>query len=298
MNGRQLLLMATLSGLLAGAADAASFSRQVAVGPGDLVQVSNVAGSVTITTWDQKQVDVQGELGPGVDHVDVDQTNGRIAIKVVLQNRMGKFDWRDGAADLKIRLPADVRLEADTVSASLTVNGVRGRMRLKTVSGGLRADAPGDDVEASSVSGGVELTGSGAHARIRASSVSGSVELNRVGGSIESRSTSGSVRVSAEKADDVRVSTVSGGITVRGELARDADLDAQAVSGSVDIIATAPAGFRYDMTTFSGSISSCFGTDADRGARGRGNRIQGEHGDGAATVHVQSFSGSVRLCDH
>jgi hypothetical protein len=44
----------------------------------DRVNVSNIAGTVSISTWDRREIDVQGELGSGVERVEVNQDTGNV----------------------------------------------------------------------------------------------------------------------------------------------------------------------------------------------------------------------------
>ena len=55
------------------------------------------------------------------------------------------------------------------------------------------------------------------------------------------------------------------------------------------------------MTTFSGDIKNCMGTDSERVSKyGPGRRLNGTRGDGAADkarIRLKTMSGDVELCD-
>ena len=304
MNRKSTLLVAALLSGVAIAAHAAdtAFSKQVQIGAQNRVLITNVAGSVTISTWDRKEVDVQGTLGDGVQSVEVNQDGGIVDVKVELKdNGWSEGSFRNGSARLQIKVPVDAMVEASTVSASISANGLRGRQRLKSVSGDIRSDVTANgDLDFKTVSGRVDLNGNGAGARVRASSVSGTVSLNRIGGDVDARSTSGDVDIDAQGATAVHATVVSGDITLRGALAREADVDTSSVSGRVKVNAQFPGGFNYDVNTFSGAIRNCFGVEVDRngGRRGYGGaRLAGSRGEGKATVRARSHSGAVELCD-
>ena len=297
---RKWMLLAAAMLSTAAVAATTQFNKQVPVGPQDRINVSNITGSVSITTWDRREIDVQAELGSGVERVDVRQETGNVDIKVIVKDG----DWwngqsqRDTEARLQIRMPADVQLDVNTVSADVTVSGVRGRMRLKSVSGDIRSSILGTDLDAKTVSGDVQLTGSNPQANVRASSVSGDVDLIQIGGDVEARSTSGDVDIDSKGASDLRAHTVSGDIEVRGVLASAADLDLQSVSGRVKVAAQAPAGFRYDVSSFSGSIRNCFGYNAERNDVPGNSHLSGVRGDGKGNLRMKSHSGTVDFCDH
>jgi DUF4097 and DUF4098 domain-containing protein YvlB len=299
MTRKWMLLAAAMLSTSALAATT-QFNKQVPIGPQDRVNVSNIAGSVSITTWDRREIDVQGELGSGVERVEVRQETGNVDVKVVVKDG----DWwngqtsKDTEARLQIRMPAEVQLDISTVSAPITVSGVQGRMRMKSVSGDIRSSILGDDLDAKTVSGNVQLTGSNPKASVRASSVSGNVDLIQVGGDVDARSTSGDVDIDSKGSSDLRAHTVSGDIVVRGVLASDADLDLQSVSGRVKVAAQAPAGYRYDLSSFSGAIRNCFGYSAERNDTPGNSKLNGVRGEGKGNVRMKSHSGTVDLCDH
>ena len=125
MNRKWTLLCAALMSLSAAAASAAAtpFSKQVPVGTQNRVLISNVAGSVTISTWDRREVDVQGELESNVDRVDVKTDNGIVEIKVVLKDNVWHGNnWGNGDAALKIRVPADAQVEYGLTAAYGTLS--------------------------------------------------------------------------------------------------------------------------------------------------------------------------------
>jgi len=311
MNRNFMLLGAALLGAsaLPGAAMAADssmtpYSKQVAVGAQDRVDITNVAGSLTISTWDKNEVDIQGELASGIERVDVTKDAGGLEIRVVVKEGMWNQDnwrddsWRRGVANLKIRLPAGVRLEANTVSADLTVNGLKGKTRLKSVSGDIRSDVISPDFEAKSVSGDVELNGNGSpQARLRANSVSGDITLTKMGGQVDAKSVSGSVDVALMAADDSRVGSVSGDVEVTGSLGAQGDLDVQTVSGRAKVTAQSSGGYRYELNSFSGRIKSCLAGETEPRKNNRGGRMTGVLTQGSGDITIKSHSGNVELCD-
>jgi hypothetical protein len=94
----------------------------------------------------------------------------------------------------------------------------------------------------------------------------------------------------------VRVSTVSGGITVRGSLGERGSLDMQSVSGRLKAIIPT-TNLRYEASSFSGHVGACFSGDAQR-SRGPGRtRLEGVRGEGGVLVVAKSHSGAVEICD-
>ena len=297
-----MLLVAAVFSTTGVAAAEAQFSKQVPVAAQDRVSVSNISGSVTITTWDRPEVDVQGELGSGIERVDVRQESGNVDIHVVVKLDQGgwrNYDgWKNSEARLQIRLPANVQVEVSTISAQITVTGIHGKMRLKSISGNIFSDFVGTDLDARTISGIIGLSGGDAHSRLRAASVSGDVNLIHIAGDVEVRTTSGGIDIEMQGADEVRAQSVSGSVAVRGPLASDGHLDLQSVSGRVKVAVQAAEGYRYNVSSFfSGTIRNCFGYEVQRSESRSSERLEGVRGEGKGSVSVKGHSGSVELCD-
>ena len=58
-----------------------NFEKKVAVDPRGVVDISNVAGKIEVSAWDNPEVEVRGEIGAGVDKVDVSTDRGRTSIR-------------------------------------------------------------------------------------------------------------------------------------------------------------------------------------------------------------------------
>lgn len=294
MRAILLLLIGLIQTAPTFAAETGTFSKRISAEPSGRVKISNVSGSVAITAWDRPEIDVQARLGSGVERVDVIQENGGGVIKVILRQNSD----RDGNAALEVRIPADSQLEVSTVSASIVVESVRGKIRLQSVSGEVRTDVAGADMEVKTVSGSIVLRGSGQLADMRVSTVSGSISLTRGAGEFEASTTNGEVNAALEPARSVRMRSTSGNLKFSGRLLRDANMEAETVSGSIAIQATSESGYEYDVSAFSGSIRNCFGKDAVRTSQyAPGSRLNGKHGDGNASVRLKTLSGSIDLCD-
>ncbi|MBV8496989.1 MAG: DUF4097 family beta strand repeat protein, partial [Gammaproteobacteria bacterium] len=214
MNRIKWLAAASLAALvqLANASADRVFDRTLAAQPRGVVEVSNVAGRIEVTGWDRPEVAVHGELGAGVERVDVTGDAGRTVIKVVLPEHSA----HDGEARLRVSIPKDSELTVSAVSADVTTAGVAGTQRLNAVSGDVSAELGGSDLELKTVSGDVKLKGHGLPARLHVSTVSGDVRLDHGAGDLEAGTVSGKLVVSLEAARSVRIRTTSGDLHFEG----------------------------------------------------------------------------------
>jgi hypothetical protein len=290
-----LLWMSLCASATASAADK-TFDREVQADPKGIVDISNVAGAIEVTGWDRNQVSVHGELGQGVERVDVTSEPGHTTIKVVLPNNSGHH--HDGDARLKVQIPQGSELDVSAVSADVTATRMQGVQRLQSVSGEVSAELAQASADIKSVSGDVTLHGHGQATGVHASTVSGDVRIEHAAGDLEVNTVSGEVRGSLDGVHSLRVRSTSGDVDLVGKLASGPTVDVESVSGELTLKASADGGFSYELASFSGEISNCFGATAQRTSQySPGQSLRGTRGDGSGRVHMKSMSGELMLCD-
>ena len=268
------------------------FEKTVPAEARGAVDISNVSGTVVVMGWDRPEVSVRAQLAPGVERVDVTSDHGHTLVRVVLPHA-----GHGGETELQVKVPKESEVDVSAVSADVTSSGVLGVQRLHTVSGEIVAEIAGSDIDAKSVSGDIKLKGHGQPARLRVNSVSGDVRLDHGAGDLEAGSVSGTLVVSLDSARSVRARSTSGDLHFEGKLTRGADLDASTVSGNLNVRASAEGGFNYEVSSFSGDITNCFGAEVIGHHHGPGHRLEGSRGDGAGRVYLKSMSGDIELCD-
>jgi DUF4097 and DUF4098 domain-containing protein YvlB len=264
------------------------------------VSIGNVAGSITVRTWDQPQVKITGSLGDGVEKliVEGDARSLRIEVKYPEDNN-GMFGWGSGKrtapSTLEVTLPRKASVDVEAVSASVDVQGVFGRrLGVESVSGrvDVSRSAPGEG-EFQAVSGDLELWLDTANLSV--SSVSGDVNAHgALTGEIELESVSGHIELAARKVRRLEVSTVSADAILSLALADGARLDAESVSGDVRISLPASASARLSLESFSGDIDSPVGR-VEREEYGPGSSLDARLGGGSAQVQIETLSGDIEI---
>lgn len=273
--------------------------KRVQADPKGEVQVSTVSGLVSIDAWDRDEVQVTGTLGDDVERLDVetDRERRHTLIKVVAKKSSGRRHGDDVDAELSIRVPAGSRLDINTVSADVSVNGVRGEQRLQTVSGEISSDIAAEDVEAKSVSGSVVLRGDNKPAVVTVTTVSGDAQVLRAAGEIIANSVSGSLNLEVDQITRARARTTSGDLLINGTLKKDARVDAETISGEISLDFKGTVNAEFEIESFSGEIDNCFGQKAQTTHKyGPGSELNFKQGDGSARVRAQSLSGDIRVC--
>jgi DUF4097 and DUF4098 domain-containing protein YvlB len=252
------------------------------------ISIENIAGQIEIRGWDRKEAHLTGVLGDSVDELEVNASNSGLQITVV--NR----DERNiDSTELKLMVPHGASIDATGVSADISVSGLDNeKLTASSVSGDVEVNATSQRVSIESVSGDVDF--SGQTKRISAESVSGDLDLTGIAGEIAASTVSGDMELQAGLIESGKLETVSGDITVDGELSGNGKLGAESMSGDVTISLPADQSGVFKAQSFSGRISTDFGS-VDHQKHGPGSHLKHVAGNGGAEVRVESFSGNIKL---
>jgi DUF4097 and DUF4098 domain-containing protein YvlB len=257
------------------------FGAVTVLGGGDAVSIE-----VEKEAWDDTEEEAAARLKELKAETMSHQMPGvgatRLEVKVTAPE-----DWRDGYANLRIRVPVGVTLRVETVFGEIRVEGVTGEASVHTVSGAVSLENLGGDTRVEGISGEMRAVNIGGELHMAGKSgdihvenlakggsvvgVSGDVLVRGVeGAKLEAKSVSGDVRVEdvgrsgrvettvESVSGDVRLSRASGVVTLK-TVSGDASaedltvtmLQAQTVSGDV----TAKVSGAFDGTITANTVS-------------------------------------------
>lgn len=287
------VMIAALVWAVAGWASASrTVSESHPLAAGGEVSVESLAGSLTIEGWDGAEVQISGTLGDGVKDLEVQSDEDGISIEVKYDE---DFHGRQrDTTDLTIRVPRSAGLSVETVSAGISVSGMRGAVELESVSGAIVvADAP-SSLEVESVSGKVTVDTAPDGAEL--ASVSGSIRVGNALGRLDAGNVSGSILVEGGTLAGGDFETVSGAITCNAVPGARGDIDMETMSGTITLRVDADAAASFSLETFSGTISNQIGPEAQRTSRYTPEKeLRFNTGAGGPSISLSSFSGSIKL---
>ncbi len=290
------LAAAILAAIAAPAAAQQTINKRATVAPDVTIEVSNVQGSVEISAWDKDEVELVAELESDKDELEFEATQRKVRIEVDRPD--GHYGRDQDEAYLTLRVPRGARLDIDTVSANITVGGVRGPQTLQSVSGEVNTQAFDAPVSASAVSGEVTITGNGGKAAVKTENVSGTSTVTGVRGEFQGEVVSGEIQATVAAATNIDINSVSGDIVLHAELAPAGEVDLETVSGTLTLIVKPPVNADFDIESFSGDIDVCFGPKSRSTSKYTpGSELNFTQGKGGARVELQSLSGEIRVCD-
>lgn len=260
-----------------------------AAAPDGRVSIENMAGSTRVIGWNREEVAVTGTLGRGAEGLDVSGGPGRTKIEVDVQGNPHSV-----RSDLEIHVPAGSHVEIDTFSADVTVSEVTGTVQVESVSGRLSISGGLKEASAQSVNGSIEITGPSL--RTHAESVNGPVTVRGASGEVEASTVNGTLEVTGGSFEHCRMESVSGGVRFEGDLAGNAELNVETVSGPVDLLLPAKVAAEFSVSTFSGDVRNEFGAEPERKSRHASEKeLTFSTGSGSARVSVQTLSGAITL---
>jgi len=252
------------------------------------ISIENVAGEIVVQGWDKNEAHLTGELGKSVEELEIDASNSSLQIEVINRN-VRNID----STELKLMVPRGASVDISAVSADVDVSGLDNeKLTASSVSGDVEVNASSKRVSIESVSGDVEFEGQ--TQRISAESVSGDIDLSGIAGDIEATTVSGDMELQADAIKNAKLETVSGDITVKGEISGNGKLTAESMSGDVVIIMPASQIGLFKAQSFSGRIYTDFGS-VSHAKHGPGSHLKHVEGSGGAEVRVESFSGNIKL---
>ncbi|MGE8281997.1 MAG: DUF4097 family beta strand repeat-containing protein [Stenotrophomonas sp.] len=287
---QRLLAAALLLAPLASAFAQTAVNRSLPLSSGGRVELSNVAGSVTVRGWDRNEVQLTGSLGDG-QRLEVESSANRVALKVVYPHNRTS----NRGAVLELRVPRAAQLQASTVSAAVDVGEVDlRRLQVNTVSGNLTANGRAGEADLTTVSG--QIRSQLRTSRLDTTTVSGSINAaGGSGGEVSANTVSGGITLDLASVQRLNAESVSGSLGVRSAgLQPGGRVNLETVSGSVSLSLPASTSAQLKVSSFSGSIRSDVG-QVQTPRYGPGKNLDARIGGGDGDISIQSHSGSVRV---
>jgi hypothetical protein len=287
---RTIVMMAVLLAV-GGAWAAQQVNETYPVAANGAVEVEVLSGAVSVGVWAQDMVEVTGTLGDGVESLDIDGDEDGVYIEVEYDE---DYHGRQNVeTNLKIRVPAGVELSVETVSASITVAGIKGGVDLESVSGRIQVTGMPGTLDVENVSGDISVESAPPESDI--SSVSGVIEIAAAGGAIGVENVSGKVLINGGFIDSADIETVSGDIMCHA-VPRSGDVDINTMSGTITLMVDSALVASYELSTFSGTISNSVGPEPRRTSKYTpGTELHFNTGPGGPHISLESFSGGIKL---
>lgn len=310
-----LVFALALAGCQMGPSVSGMFDRSLDVSGPIRLELSNVAGNISIVGSADNKVHVHGDVrvsgfGFGSPQKRLDDILANPPVELRGDTlRIGKDGarLRNVSISYSVEVPQDTAVNSNSVSGSQSVSGVRGpvqaesvsgtvhaqdigrEVRLSSTSGSVTAENCGDDVRATSVSGTVVVTN--AKGDVLAHSVSGDVQVKKPGGRVEANTSSGTVNVRGSDGD-IKAHATAGRVTIEGNPSGNNYWDLKTVSGSVNIAVPSSASFHLSAGAVTGQISAQVPLMIEEQGK---HSLRARMGDGGGRVEIHTVSGAIEV---
>jgi DUF4097 and DUF4098 domain-containing protein YvlB len=256
------------------------------VGPSGTLDISNFAGRIAVTAGGTDTIIVEamkrvrsreGDVKAQLEHTVVNMSEQGGRVEV-----RTTFDGRNprAAVDYAVTAPAGTSVYAHSISGDIKITGITGEVRADTVSGDVDAVSTPGATLVRSVSGNASVSGASNPNELRASSVSGMVTVRGAKvRSLEADTISGDVRLTDATCDRVAARSISGTVSFDGPLVKNGRYEFKSQSGDISLALTGTPGFELDASTFSGNVRSDLPVTVAAGETQPGRRShRGIHG--------------------
>ena len=262
------------------------------------VYLENVAGDITVSTWDKDKIEItaikRGGRQRDLDDVTIHirQIDGNIRIITKHDREFSLFRSRSVSVHYEIIVPSKASVRVKSISGDVEVRKIGGFLNVETVSGEIKVRVAENDVQCKSTSGDIDLEYIKGDADLN--TVSGEISIQEIEGSVEASTVSGDIEMEAvSHAEEIEVSSTSGDIDLRGDLSRGGIYRLDSFSGDTRVAIPSGSDFELSAKTFSGSVDCDF--ELKMSGRFDPKKVQGTAGKGGASLVISSFSGRIRI---
>lgn len=259
-------------------AETEATERTFEVGSRGELSVSNISGQITIRGTDTTAITIHATKHGSRrrmenTRIEIEHIGNRVSLKT-RGDHTGRIGIRGNVCSVEydIQVPRLCEIQAEGVSADISVRDTRGDVGIKAVSG---------DVDIAEVTGECSVT-----------TVSGDIMANALEGELRLRTTSGDATVRASQLPRFNLNTVSGDLSIDTPLTSGEHYLAKTTSGDLRIAVPAGTGATVQMKSVSGDVSSDLPAEIIKSSR---RNWQGRINGGGANVEMHSVSGDLRI---
>lgn len=202
---------------------------------------------------------------------------------------------RSGVAHYEISVPIGTRVQASSVSGGIRITGTDGEVDAEAVNGAVEVAGATDRITIHTVNGRLHATK--LRGRVHLENTSSSIEADDIVGDVTASTVSGNVSLTGVQSSHVSAETVSGHVTYSGNIDPAGSYEFTTHSGRIEMAIPDASSAALQLETFSGRITSAFPITLQPGdisamAR-RGKKMEFTIGKGGARITASTFSGNI-----
>jgi Putative adhesin len=243
-----------------------------------MLKATIVSGSISILPTDARPSLHVSEVSG--QPLEVVHEAGILSISHELGGFEGALKWlqdRRGKATLTVCVPRECPVKLKLGTANAVVTGLSSRITVNTVSGGATLEDLSGVIDVNTASGTVQAQG-----------VDGSMSFNTVSGDLD---------LAGGRLDLLTANTLSGKVTADITLTDAGKVKVSTLTGGVTLRLPDSTSAQVVLTSATGRIDSAF-TGLSRAERRTAKSVIGTIGGGKALLNVNTVSGAIALISH
>ena len=245
------------------------------------ISVTNLRGTIIIQGWEKPQVHAVYVFASPRIEVDKEKVPSRgQAEKLELETHLlnSQLQGQDARVDYTLEVP---------VGSSLEVRNPQGMVRIERIQGDTWVESVGGEIDVIDTSG-----------DIVAHSVGGLIQIIRPSGPVEASSVTGNLSFMSPSSERIRATTTSGKILYQGNMVASGEYVLSSYNGDISILCPPSASFDLNARSVRGKLINALQLTRrphHPSVSYYGNALFGTHNEGAATLELTSFSGSISI---
>lgn len=275
----EILLAALLAGVPSSVPDTVFQAR-----PGDQLRLKDFTGSVEVGVGDRDEIWAGAE------------SDGALSFRATRRGRVLELEVldrknRNRAEELLLQVPAWIDLDFSGPRLDVSVDGLSGQVRIRTLRGDLELENLSGKVEASTVQGSINAWGMDGEADLKTGH--DEIFVSRSRGTLQVETISGDITLSGATAPNIGVKTTKGDVEFQGRFLPGGEYEFRSHGGEMEFFLEPPVDANMTVIVYEGEFSSDFPIRT-RGFHS-GKDLRFTIGDGGPTVLVEAFNGEVTL---
>ena len=249
--------------------------------PAPRITVTNLTGTVEVRGWEKSVVHAVYMIASPRIEIDTEEVPSQgDAEKIHLATHL--LDRSLQGSNAKVDYTLDV-----PVGSSMEIRNPQGLVRIDKLNGDVWVESVGGNIIISDASG-----------EIVARSVGGQIQIVRPAGYVEASSVNGNLEFLSPSSSRIHARTTSGRIVYEGNPIAAGEYVMSSYNGDIDVFCPPSASFELNARSVHGKLIDDMKLTHKRYHRSvsfYGNALLGMHNQGAATLELTSYSGTIRI---
>ncbi len=262
---------------------------------GEPVRVDIAFGDLTLVAGEAGRITVTGDVDDGIRGVRLRRDGGAMEVRTVLPLRGSlRRLWHDEPrlqARLRIELPPDTPVFLVQREGTASAEGLRGPFGAFTIAADLEVRGTPSRVDVETVTGALRFRGD--TPSLRASTLSGFLSAE---GQVERavlESVDGELRCQSPRLGAVTLRSVSGDITLEGDLTAHAEAVAETHAGSIDVTIATGDDLQIRAASAHGGVRA--ERNGEAVPQSLPNRLEIPGDSGERSLRLETHSGAVEI---